>query len=319
LKNGNKYRVRKQINGVKYYFNFDEKPTQKMIQDAMDKRNIMKKQGNSFKVCCDSYVKSKENVLSPSTIKEYKRIINFISDELLRKDIGVISQYDIQKEVNNYSEGRSAKTVRNFHSFISSVLGLFREDLALHTRLPMQVKKTPYIPNESDVKAILDASYGTKYEVPLKFACYGLRRSEICALTEDDIKGNTITINKAKVKKSEDEYVIKNTTKTSSSTREIYISDELVERIKELGLYEGNPNCINQYLTRTQKKLNIPHFSLHKLRHYFVSRLSEAGVDDATIMELGGYETDKVMKSVYRHSLKDEKEKKEILNNINLI
>lgn len=315
---GNKYRVRKQINGIKYTFTFDTKPTQKMLQKAMDDRNVLKKQGNSFKVCCNSYITSKENVLSPSTIRSYRQIANSISPLLLEKDIGEITQFDIQNEINIYSKNHSPKTVRNYHSFISAVIGLFREDMVLNTRLPMNVKRTPYIPTREDVRAILDASYGSNYEVALKLACYGLRRSEICALTPDDIKGNTITINKALVRNSNGDFVIKPTTKTAASTREIYISDELKARIDELGLYKGVPGKINQYLHKQQDKLGIEKFSLHKLRHYFVSILSEQGVDDATIMELGGYETDAVMKSVYRHSMADKTRKNEILNKAHL-
>jgi integrase len=198
-------------------------------------------------------------------------------------------------------------------------LGLFREDLNLRTRLPQRIKKTPYCPTREDVKALLDASYGTDYEIALKLACYGLRRSEICALTPDDIQGNKVIINKGLVKNSDNEFVLKPMPKTSASIREIYISDELRDRIKEVGLYQGYPGCINKYLSRTLKRLGIEHFSLHKLRHYFVSVLSENGVDDATIMSLGGYETDRVMKSVYRHSMADENRKEKILNEAGLI
>jgi integrase len=47
----------------------------------------------------------------------------------------------------------------------------------------------------------------------------------------------------------------------------------------------------------------MQHFSLHKLRHYFASRLSAEGVPDADIMALGGWSTDAVMKTVYRHAM----------------
>lgn len=53
---------------------------------------------------------------------------------------------------------------------------------------------------------------------------------------------------------------------------------------------------------------NISNFPLHKLRHYFASRMSELGVPEADILEMGGWETDHVMKSVYRHSMMDREE-----------
>lgn len=40
---------------------------------------------------------------------------------------------------------------------------------------------------------------GGEYEVPITLACYGMRRSEICALTPDDLDGDIVHISKAKV------------------------------------------------------------------------------------------------------------------------
>ncbi len=61
-------------------------------------------------------------------------------------------------------------------------------------------------------------------------------------------------------------------------------------------------------MTKLEKELDIPHFSLHKLRHYFASEMSTLGVPDADILRLGGWETDSVMKSVYRHSMMEKEE-----------
>lgn len=49
----------------------------------------------------------------------------------------------------------------------------------------------------------------------------------------------------------------------------------------------------------------MPRFSLHKLRHYFASYMSSLNIPEADILEMGGWETDYVMKNVYRHTMKD--------------
>jgi len=54
--------------------------------------------------------------------------------------------------------------------------------------------------------------------------------------------------------------------------------------------------------------LGIPDFSIHKLRHYFASEMSFLGVSEADILRMGGWETDHVMKSVYRHSMMEKEE-----------
>ena len=52
----------------------------------------------------------------------------------------------------------------------------------------------------------------------------------------------------------------------------------------------------------------MPHFSIHKLRHYFASKMSAMNIPEADIMRMGGWETDHVMKSVYRHSMMEKEE-----------
>lgn len=85
---------------------------------------------------------------------------------------------------------------------------------------------------------------------------------------------------------------------------------ELADKIRLQGyVYKGHPNSITKYLERTEQNLGIPHFSLHKFRHYFASEMSALGVPEADILKMGGWETDHVMKSVYRHSMMDKEER----------
>lgn len=78
-------------------------------------------------------------------------------------------------------------------------------------------------------------------------------------------------------------------------------------------VYKGHPCSITKHLERIERDLDIPQFPLHKLRHYFASQMSALGVPEADILKLGGWETDHVMKSVYRHSMieKEEQAKRE--------
>ncbi len=99
------------------------------------------------------------------------------------------------------------------------------------------------------------------------------------------------------------------TTKTTESTRDIIIPIELSDKIKNKGyVYKGHPNSITCYLFKAQDPLGIFRFSIHKLRHYFASEMSALGKPEADILRMGGWETDYVMKSVYRHSMMDKEE-----------
>lgn len=303
------YRIRKMYKGKTYAITFDYKPTQKEAIQAMaaelDKVS-QKGETLTFKSAYERYIESKRNVLSPSTIMGYDIIIKRISQKFLDMQICDITALDVQEEINLVASSRSPKTVRNTHGLISAVLGIFSPNLKLTTTLPQKIKKEPYIPSDEDVKRILQAAEGTEYEIPILLACYGMRRSEICALTMDDIKGDIISINKAMVPNERKEYVVKST-KTISSTREIIVPTEIAEKIRERGyVYKGCPDCITNFLERTEKDLGIPKFSIHKLRHYFASRLSAMNIPDADILKMGGWETDRIMKTIYRHSMQDE-------------
>ncbi len=306
------YRVRKMYKGQMYTVTFEHKPTQKEAMQAMAKeldKVQTKHLSLTFKAAAEDYLESKRNVLSPTTIRGYKSAMKTISENFQTGNIHDISSMDIQKEVNRLTKEHSPKTVRNYHGFISAVLGTFNPNLKISTTLPQKVKSEPYIPSDEDIKKILSCAKDTEYEIPILLACYGLRRSEICALTVDDIDGDVLKISKAKVLGEDKQWVTK-TTKTTSSTREIVIPAEIADKIRAQGyVYKGHPNTLTRYLEKTQDKLGISHFSLHKLRHYFASKMSALGVPEADIMKMGGWETDHVMKSVYRHSMMEKEEK----------
>lgn len=304
------YRVRKMYKGQSYAVTFDYKPTQKEVMQALaaelDKLQTSKSR-MTFTTAANEYISVKSNVLSPSSVNGYRSILRNLSDRFKNKYISDITGIDIQKEINDYSIGRSAKTVRNAHGFISAVLGMFCPNTVISTTLPQKTKSAEYIPSDDDVKRILAHAKGTKYEIPLMLATFGLRRSEICALTIDDLNENTLTINKALVTNDNNEFVLKST-KTTEGTRHIYIPDQLADLIRERGeIYSGFPGNILSYLNRTQDTLGIPRFKLHALRHYYASMAHSIGIPDSYIMQAGGWKSDTTLKRVYRHAMEDKK------------
>lgn len=305
------YRIRKMYKGKTYTVMFEGKPTQKeaMMAMAAELEKVQESHRRmTFRTASDKYIESRKNVLSPSTVKGYNKIMRQISESFLEQSVYDITSLDVQKEVNRFSKDHSPKSVRNLHGFISAVLGMFCHSLRLNTTLPQKVKNEPYIPSDEDVKRILEHAKGTEYEIPLVLACYGMRRSEICALTPDDIEGDIVHINKALVQGEDKKWVVKST-KTTSSTRDIIIPMQVADKIRDRGyVYRRYPEKISSFLIRTEKELGIEHFTIHKLRHYFASKMSALNVPEADILKMGGWETDHVMKSVYRHSMMEKEE-----------
>lgn len=304
------YRVRKMYKGTMYTATFEYKPTQKEAMQAlsaeMDKA-IHAKGRLTFETAAEKYMEDKSSILSPSTLRGYKSMLRNIPNEFSRQLISDINSVSIQKMINNYNQTHSPKSTRNVHGFVTAVMAMFCPNTIINTTLPQKLKNEPYIPTDEDVKRILEYSKGTMFEIAIILATFGLRRSEICALTIEDLNDNTLMINKALVQNENKEWIIK-TTKTEAGTREIYLPDNVVELIRTQGyIYKGYPNSIICYLQKAQRELDIPKFSLHKLRHYYASMSHAIGIPDSYIMASGGWKSDSTLKQVYRHALNDKK------------
>lgn len=191
---------------------------------------------------------------------------------------------------------------------------MFRPDMNIHTTLPQKRKFEPYLPTVQDISNILEASKNDRFcHVAIQLGCLGMRRSEICALEyPQDLKGNTLMINKALVSDKNNNWVIKST-KTTQSEREIYLPDSLVAEIHEQGyFYQGYPNTILLSLNSYQDKLGIPRFRLHDLRHYYASYCHANHIPDAVIQKSGGWSSNSTLKRIYTHAMKDQLEESQM-------
>ena len=314
LPSGN-YRVRKMIDGHRVSVVFDHKPTRKEMEEDFMKayaEKVTKKSTSkmSVKDAMKEYNATKKNILKPNTYREYTLMIDRFPKWFLELQISSVDQAEINRCMNEFMEKRSAKTVRNYHAYLSSILATYKPDFIIRTTLPKKHKKEPYIPSDDDIKKILAELQDTEFYIPVVLASFGMRRGEICALTVDDIENDIVHINKSLSLNEKREWVI-DTTKTVESDRDIIIPMKIADMIREKGyVYKGHPNAITEKLYKVQKKLGIERFSVHKMRHYFASTLSAHNVPEADILALGGWKTDNVMKNIYRHSMLGKKESK---------
>ena len=301
------YRIRKTVNKKTYSFFFDDKPTKRDIEEQLAKLFI-KNGGKSvpimfFKIAGINYIESKSNILSQSTIREYYRKLYSLPEWFLSMDINNLNHVLIQSMINDYSLDHSPKSVRDLNGFVTAVLGFHGIKIYKSINLPQKIKHEPYCPTDEEVRQILKEAEGTMFECAIGLAICGLRRSEICCITADDIHDDIVTVNKALVENRDKEWVIK-TTKTTESTREVPIPHSLAQKIIEQGkAYDGFPGSISNWLKATQKKLKMNSFSLHMLRHYFASKLFEK-FSKRDVEILGGWEKNsQVLESIYTQSM----------------
>lgn len=255
-----------------------------------------------------NYCDLKTNVLSPSTIREYRRAQSYNYTDIKDIKLSVLTNDDIQRWVNGFAKDHSPKTVKNAYGLIRAVLDTFAPDIRLRITLPQSVPHKLYVPSDSDIKALIEyfSENDKDMELAVYFAAFGtLRRSEVCGLDASDIDDNTITVQRAMVKSGDNNWVIK-TTKTTSSTRTIEMPQFVIDKCpKEGRIVNLNPNQITHRFIRALRHLEIKSFRFHDLRHYAASIMHAIGVPDQYIMQRGGWSSDKTLKAIYRGTIEE--------------
>ena len=302
------YRIEHMEKGKRYRFTVDHKPSQKeatiLLAQRLEAPITDTASNTSFERAYQNYVDSKSNVLSPATLRGYESIHKNSPEWFLRLSVYDIDNLVVQRLINDYSKSHSPKSTRNLHALVVGVMKMARPEFVSTAKLPQKERKQDYIPSDEDIQNILNIAKGGKFEIALRLATYGLRRGEVCALELSDLSDdNMLYINKDKIQNIKGEWEIKKCPKTDESNRVVYLDDDTASLIREKGvIFEGCPDSIYHFLIKAQDRLSIPRFSLHKMRHYFASTTHGMGLSDADIMAMGGWRTDNIMKSVYRHA-----------------
>lgn len=269
------------------------------------KRERHSRQDLTVRDAIDGYIKAKENVLSPSTIKEYKRMqcsdYNNIMSIRLRK----ITSEDMQLFISDLSAKVSPKTVKNRYGLLRAAIGLYSPDINFRVTFPQKKVTRPVSPSEDAVR-VLYKSASVHLRPCIALAMCGLRRGEIAALRYEDIENGVAHIHADMVIDSNNKWVYKEVPKTDGSDRFVRLPKSVLDVIGEGKgfIVKGyNPNSITQAFSDLNKRLGI-HVRLHDLRHYYASIGAILGIPDVYLADFGGWRHDsKVMKSVYQNKI----------------
>lgn len=262
----------------------------------------------TFGEAIDLYIKSRETILSPRTIMDYKRMRKNSIQSLMGIRLARITQEDIQDAINTESANLSPKSVRNIHGLISTVLKQYKPAMRLTTALPKKVRPELHIPTDDEIKHLMEYVKDTELELPVLLATFGpMRRGEICALESSNIDGNVVHVCKNMVLGENRKWIIKQP-KTFAGDRYIDYPDFVAEKWKSLNgrIINLTPNNITDRFSVALEQAGLPHFRFHDLRHYSASIQHALGIPDAYIMRRGGWISDSTLKTVYRHALDDQ-------------
>lgn len=270
------------------------------------------------------------DVVSDSTAKTISKTLNTNVDKIF-------------ETVDTKSCHLAQKTVKHYHTFISSVLeravkwGYIYENPCKKIDSPKVDRKQIKCLTTEQAKKFLKGLEGEclKYKVIFYTLLFtGMRRGELLGLEWSDIDfgKNTISINRTSLYTSS-KGTFTDTTKTDHSIRTIYVSDELINLLKQyhteqiktkcmLGdlwvdsnriftQWDGKPMSTNtpyDILQKLLNKYNLPHVSIHSLRHTNATIMIESGTDlKTTSTRLGHSQTSTTM-NIYVHQIKSSNE-----------
>ena len=254
----------------------------------------------------ERYIKSKENVLSPSTVRGYYVVLNNYLSELMAVKIRDITAERVQEEFNRFAKEYSAKTCRNAHGLISAVLKIQRPEITLNTTLPQKEKCDIYVPDPAEVQKIYPLTIGTPVEIPFLLATQcGLRASEISALDVANIHPDHIEVKQARVDGMNG--AVLKSPKSYSGYRSVPISEELyhvlLSHAEESRVCPYNSNDISSRWGKFREKHGIDkNCNFHALRHHFASRCLLMGMPQKYTAELMGHGSLDMIERVYQHT-----------------
>lgn len=295
-------------NGKRKYVSFTA-PTKALAELRASEYRATKRRRVRYDItvldAVNGYISAKEGVLSPSTIRGYIKIRDNNLGEIAQKRVVNLSSEDLQIFVSNLSAELSPKTVRNVYGLVSASLALYAPDMTFRVTMPAKRVARPVSPSEDDVRALYENA-SPKMKIRLALAALGLRRGELCAVRYEDINGNMLHVHADMVQNKDNEWIYKETPKTSESDRYIQLPPRVLELIGtgEGCIVKAKPPAVTAGFIRLRNQCGID-ARLHDMRHFFASTAVVLGIPDIYTADLGGWgRNSATMKNVYQNNIK---------------
>ena len=260
-----------------------------------------------------AYLKSREGVLSPSTVAGYKRLERNTFQRLMPMQLSAITPELIQREISAMvREGKSPKYIANAEGLLSSVLKHAMPEKQFSLRLPPKRKPNLRQPDDKEIGAIMAAFRGSAVELPVLMALWmGMRLSEILGARHEDIADGKLHIRRAVVLDENNQPVEKDSAKTYAGDRWVSVPGYIAQLIAATGRDSGplvtfSGAAIYKRFVRTLDQAGITRCRFHDLRHINAAVMVRLGVDSKYAQERNGWASDRMYKQVYAYAMSDQ-------------
>lgn len=262
----------------------------------------------------DQYIDSKNNTLSPSTIRGYRAIQKNRFKDTMERSVSDIPEDEWQSIANKEAALCSPKTLKNSFAFIRTVLRSEAKIKIPDITLPGSVSNETAFLEPDEIKIFVEAVKDTKYAVPTLLALSSLRISEIYALQWEDIPDDPkfIRVSGAVVLDEDHRFQKKKQNKNTSSARNVPIFiPELAAAIERDRQPTGRmvtmkQNTLRLGIHKICEDAGITDVTVHGLRHSFASLAYHLRIPERIAMEIGGWANINTMQKVYTHIAKSD-------------
>ena len=244
----------------------------------------------------DCYINERKNVLSPSTIVGYRVIQRNRFQSVMH--LPIADKIRWQQVVNDEALTISPKTLYNSWGLVKAILTTYGVAVP-RVQLPQRIMEEHEFFQPEEIKTFVKLIEGHENEAQFLLCLHGLRKSEMLAVTDSDIRDGYIYVRGSIVRTEANTYVSRDSNKTVKSRRKVPI---FIDRLSTLSLERNcRPDTIGRRFQRLCEENGLPQIGLHGLRHSFVSLCYYLGISLMVTMRYGGYSNPSVVQSIYTH------------------
>ena len=260
---------------------------------------------------------AKANV-TKHTYNHYLNIFEILTDICGEKQISAVRPTDIKKawiQMDGKSQSYINKARYLYNSMFDSAVeeGYCRSN-PMHTKTAKAIKGTRGTHRcltDEEIKLIETTPHRMQLTAMFMLKA-GLRRGEVLALQKEDIHDDRIYVSKAVHFANNQGFV--GCTKTESSVRTVPLFAPLKPFVDDIGNYayttkdgrlatkKSFEQCWVSYMNCLSRKAGHPvRFRCHDLRHTFITKARDKGIDLHIVMNWVGHSSEKMILQIYDH------------------
>ena len=290
---------------------------------------IVKVKSYTLQSWFDEWLTSYKSNLRAITFKNYRLLFETHCAELLDLDLRNITNAMLSKVINSMSGCKQSKD--SMKSLLKQMFAIAHNDKLIDqnptlnlpkSKATMPTRKRQALTQEQEQRMIDHALKNSKYDPLLICLLQGTRKGEMLALRPNDFDfdKNILRIDESFDEQNPNDLLTKNA--DSNRTMPMF---ELTKKIL-LKYKDHDPNKrifekiyspkLYKLFAELQEKADLPKITIHELRHTFVTRCHEKGIDEMIVQRWVGHQIgSRMTKAVYTHISNDkEQEYIEMLN-----